>query len=192
MNIYIYGDSSFKKAMHTALEHANVKLRLDGYGSIEDISSVEVLKMVMQDNPDDIYLVDQSKIIQKGSLEAKIGFLRPKDGIEQEFLEQCGIGNARADNLEDIGRHIVKKLDSLHLNKLLDSTEEVVVEAKPKPEYLRYDSKVDMNNPRVVNEEEILAHNVHQNFEGNDQLVDNFDNQDIQTSRHVMDDFAIG
>lgn len=87
MNIYIYGSIGFRKQMHDALGHANVKFRLDESGKIEDIDSLEVLKKTIQEKPDDIYLIDQEKIIDAKTLSSKIGFLRPKDGIEKVFCK---------------------------------------------------------------------------------------------------------
>lgn len=130
MNIYIYGSANFKKQMHNALDHANVKFRLDNHSKIEDVDSLSILKMAIQDNPDDIYLIDQEKIIDSKSLAAKIGFLRPKDAIEKAFLEEHGIWDIAVDSIDDIGRHIVKKLENLHLNDLEIDEKSLIVKEK--------------------------------------------------------------
>lgn len=171
MNIYIYGSSSFKKQMHSALDHANVKFRLDSHGIIEDITSLEVLKMTIQENPDDIYLIDQEKIIDSGSLKAKIGFLKPKDAIEKSFLEDNGIGDIVVDNINEIGRHIVKKLDKLHLNDYIEDVHE-----KPKIDKV---SKQDFDSPlSKMGDINALKHHLEEIESIDDEPINMSDNDD--------------
>lgn len=120
MNIYIYGSDDFKKEIHKVLDRSNVKFRLDENGKIEDIASVQTLKLTIQESPRDIYLIDNDKIIKKNILQNKIKFLKPKDGIEQEFLQEHGVGDIAVDSLEDIAKHIIKRLESLNLNDIFD------------------------------------------------------------------------
>jgi hypothetical protein len=110
LNIYIYGDSSFKQEIHKLLDHANIKFKL-GSGYIEYVDSLELLKEAIKSNPEDIYLIDNSKIIDKNSLNAKIKFLKPKDGIEKEFLQEYGIGDLSVDSLDSLVKHINKKIE---------------------------------------------------------------------------------
>ncbi len=110
MNIYIYGDSSFKQEIHKVLDHANIKFKL-GSGYVEYVDSLELLKEAIKNNPEDIYLIDNSKIIDKNSLNSKIKFLKPKDGIEKEFLQEHGIGDLSVDSLDSLVKHINKKIE---------------------------------------------------------------------------------
>ncbi|MFA9374228.1 MAG: hypothetical protein ACERKK_08725, partial [Poseidonibacter sp.] len=101
MNIYIYGNNSFKKEIHETLEHANIKFKL-GDSKIQDLSELEDLKNAIQKNPKDIYLIDDEKIIKNNLLTQKMKFLLPKDGIEQEFLFDNGIADMSVDSLSEI------------------------------------------------------------------------------------------
>jgi len=109
LNIYIYGNNSFKKEIHETLEHANIKFKLDSDTKIEDITNLELLKSTIEENPNDIYLIDDEKIIKKNAISQKIKFLSPKDGIEEEFLLENGIADISVDSLKEIPKYILKK-----------------------------------------------------------------------------------
>lgn len=109
MNVYIYGNSGFKKEIHETLEHANIKFKLDADSVIKDINSLEELKNIIQHNPNDIYLIDDEKIIKKDGLTKKLKFLTPKDGIEEEFLLDNGIADLSVDSLKEIPKYIIQK-----------------------------------------------------------------------------------
>ena len=111
MNIYIYGNNSFKKEIHETLEHANIKFKLDSDSKIEDISTLELLKLTIESSPNDIYLIDDEKIIKKNAISQKIKFLTPKDGIEEEFLLDNGIADISVDSLKEIPKYILKKYE---------------------------------------------------------------------------------
>jgi hypothetical protein len=124
LHIYIYGEKSFKKTIHDALEHGNVKFHLDENGTIQEINSLEALKLTIENEPDNIYLIDHEKIIDKKSLNSKIKFLTPKDGIEKEFLDQHGIEDIAIDDIKDLPKYIIKKLDALHLTDTFDEEDD--------------------------------------------------------------------
>lgn len=111
MNIYIYGNNSFKKEIHKTLHHANIKFKLDSNSVIEDIEELEVLKSTIEANPNDIYLIDDEKIIKKNALNQKIKFLAPKDGIKEEFLLDNGIADLSVDSLKEIPKYILQKYE---------------------------------------------------------------------------------
>jgi len=113
LNIFIYGNSGFKKEIHETLEHANIKFKLDDNSVIKDINELEELKQVIQENPNDIYLIDDEKIIKKNALTKKIKFLVPKDGIEEEFLLDNGIADLSVDSLKEIPKYILQKHDEM-------------------------------------------------------------------------------
>jgi hypothetical protein len=115
LNIYIYGNNSFKKEIHETLEHSNIKFKLDDMSKIEDIDTLAELKRVIQDDPTDIYLIDDEKIIKKNTISQKLKFLSPKDGIEEEFLLDNGIADLCVDSLKEIPKYILKKYKELKL-----------------------------------------------------------------------------
>lgn len=117
MNIYIYGNQSFKKEIHETLDHSNIKFKLDNETSIKEINSASELMEIIKNNPKDVYLIDDEKIIKKNSLNQKIKFLKPKDGIEEEFLLDSGIADLTIDSLKEIPKYILKKYDEEKLNR---------------------------------------------------------------------------
>lgn len=133
MIIYIYGSDRFKKEINDVLNHANIKFRLDEHGEIKDLNTLDELKEAIEDNPSNIYLIDDSKIIKKNSLNQKIKFLQPKDGIEQEYLLDHGIGDLSVDSIEELTKHIIKRLESVigdeESSMIQDSIVEIVEDA---------------------------------------------------------------
>ncbi|AXH10760.1 hypothetical protein CP960_02595 [Malaciobacter halophilus] len=126
MNIYIYGNEDFKEEINNLLEHANVKFRLDKNSSVIELNELDDLKDAIEENPEDIYLIDDSKIIKKKSINSKFKFLRPKDGIEQEYLLDHGIGDMSVDSLDELTTHILNKLDNSQNNVIEDGVEESI------------------------------------------------------------------
>lgn len=117
MTIYIYGSKSFKNNIHEVLDHANMKFRLSDDDSIVELNSLKKLKEAIEEDPKDIFLIDDEKIIKKNSLNDKIKFLKPKDGIEEEFLKEHGIGDLSVGDIHEIAIHIIKKLEKAHALK---------------------------------------------------------------------------
>jgi len=111
LNIYIYGNNSFKKEIHKTLEHSNIKFKLDSNSVIEDIEDLKTLKSKIKINPNDIYLIDDEKIIKKNAFSQKIKFLTPKDGIEEVFLLDNGIADLSVDSLKEIPKYILRKYE---------------------------------------------------------------------------------
>ena len=125
MKIYIYGNQSFKKEIHNTLEHANIKFKLDNNTAIEEIDNITKLKETIENNPRDIYLIDDDKIIKKNSLNNKLKFLAPKDGIEEEYLIESGIADLSIDSLKELPKYIIKRYEEL---KLLEQKEKILEE----------------------------------------------------------------
>jgi len=115
--IYIYGNDSFKKEVDVALKHSNIKFRLDDNSKIIVLKTLDELKNAIEDNPHNIYLIDDSKIIKKDTLNQKIKFLRPKDGIEEEYLLDNGIGDVCIDSIDKLSKHIIQKLEAMNFKK---------------------------------------------------------------------------
>jgi hypothetical protein len=111
LNIYIYGNHSFKKDIHETLEHSNIKFKMDNDCVIKEINDLSVLKQTIKNNPYDVYLIDDEKIIKKNSLQKKIKFLTPKDAIEEEFLLDSGIADLSVNSLSEIPKYIIRKYE---------------------------------------------------------------------------------
>ena len=129
MKIYIYGNQSFKKEIHQTLEHSGIKSKFDTDIVIENINSLTKLKQIMGENPKDIYLIDEEKIIRKNSLNRKLKFLAPKDGIEEEFLLESGIADLSLDSMKELPKYIIKKYEELKIDEPIVPQ---VIENKPK------------------------------------------------------------
>ncbi len=128
MIIYIYGSESFKKEINDLLVHSNIRLRLDDDSEIIDLNTLEELKDAIEDNPNNIYLIDDTKIIKKNSLNKKIKFLKPKDGIEQEYLLDHGIGDISVDSIEELTKHLIRKIESSMSEKEVSDIQDSIVE----------------------------------------------------------------
>ena len=61
------------------------------------------------------YLIDDDKIIKNNSLNKKLKFLAPKDGIEEEYLIQSGIADLSIDSLKELPKYIIKRYEELKL-----------------------------------------------------------------------------
>lgn len=137
MNVYIYGNSGFKKEIHETLEHANIKFKLDDDSVIKDINSLDELKNIIKNNPNDIYLIDDEKIIKKNGISKKIKFLTPKDGIEEEFLLDNGIADLSVDSLKEIPKYIIQKHEQqkkIEIEDIQNSIANIVDDAYNKEE----------------------------------------------------------
>ena len=117
MKIYIYGNQSFKKEIHQTLEHSNIKFKIDSNLEIEEINNVSKLKQIIIENPNDIYLIDDEKILKKNSLNNKIKFLAPKDGIEEEFLLESGVTDLTIDSIKELPKYIIKKYQDIKIDE---------------------------------------------------------------------------
>lgn len=131
MNIYIYGSKSFKKDVHDELDHSNIKFKLDDNSAISDITGLDDLKRLIENNEDDIFLIDDAKIIKKdalnGKFKSKLKFLIPKDGIEEEYLFEHGVGDISFDSIEELSTHITNKIKSQNSdeNDAFDNRDEI-------------------------------------------------------------------
>lgn len=87
---------------------------MDENSSIIDVKKLEDLKHLVSHNRDDIFLIDDAKIIKKdalnGKFKSKLKFLIPKDGIEEEFLFEHGVGDISFDSIEELSKHITDKI----------------------------------------------------------------------------------
>ena len=119
MNIFIYGNQNFKNEVHKILLNSKIETILEDV-KIEDISNIDILKDNIAKNPDDIYLIDEDKIIKK----SRFKFLKQKDGIEEDFLLQYGVNDLSIDSLEEIPNYIIRKYERIAF-KEKDKSEEI-------------------------------------------------------------------
>ncbi|ADG94528.1 conserved hypothetical protein [Arcobacter nitrofigilis DSM 7299] len=124
MNIYIYGKQNFKKDIKDELSRSLIDYKLEGKGLIQEVQSLSTLKELIEDNSDDVFLIDDAKIIKENLINSKIKFLKPKDGIEQEYLKNKGIEDFSVDSIHDISRYILKKMKDLNLDDDIDESDE--------------------------------------------------------------------
>lgn len=164
MNIYIYGSQSFKKDIHSTLDHANIKFKLDSDTLIKDIESLDELKNVIKENPNNIYLIDDEKIIKKNS---KIKFLNPKDGIEEEFLFDNGIADLSVDTLNEIPKYILKRYEELKgvSQEIQDSIINIVDDAYEKNEIKKEDIELDDELSMLLSKENDRVDNIDNSFD---------------------------
>ncbi|MCT7472079.1 hypothetical protein [Aliarcobacter cryaerophilus] len=108
MNIFIYGNQNFKNEVHKILLNSKIETILEDV-KIEDISNIDILKENIAKNPNDIYLIDEDKIIKK----SRFKFLKQKDGIEEDFLLQYGVNDLSIDSLEEIPNYIIRKYERI-------------------------------------------------------------------------------
>ncbi|MGJ0315334.1 hypothetical protein NG754_02205 [Aliarcobacter cryaerophilus] len=119
MNIFIYGNQNFKNEVNKILLNSKIETILEDV-KIEDISNIDTLKDNIAKNPDDIYLIDEDKIIKK----SRFKFLKQKDGIEEDFLLQYGVNDLSIDSLEEIPNYIIRKHERIAF-KEKDKSEEI-------------------------------------------------------------------
>lgn len=116
MNIYIYGELSFKMEIHKILDHGNIRFKI-GDGEVIDVEYLYDLEELIEENPTQIFIIDQNKILEN-SLTTKIfKFLVPKDGIAQKYLDHHGMGDVSIRTYEDLMIHIEKRLESIEKSK---------------------------------------------------------------------------
>ncbi|WP_141050632.1 hypothetical protein [Aliarcobacter cryaerophilus] len=119
MNIFIYGNQNFKNEVHKILLNSKIETILEDV-KIEDISNIDILKENIAKNPNDIYLIDEDKIIKK----SRFKFLKQKDGIEEDFLLQYGVNDLSIDSLAEIPNYIIRKYERIAF-KEKDKSEEI-------------------------------------------------------------------
>ncbi len=111
MNIYIYGGNSFVNKIHSILDHGNIRLKIED-GKIEEISNLHILKDLIEEDPYQIFLIEQSKIIEDNFISKYLKFLVPKDGITTKFLDEKGIGDISLREYDNLNFYLVKRLES--------------------------------------------------------------------------------
>ena len=161
MNIYIYGSKRFVKNIDTIIANNHIKTKLND-GIVKVIDDVAKLKFLIQSNPKDIYLIEDNMILTKNIFSNLFNITNKKNMITKEFLIKHGLGDFSIDEQEDIGLHIIKRLDNL------DQT--------------IYQSQDDIDNSSI---EQIEDNNDHKN---NDEVITT---NDIQKNKgDIMSDLT--
>lgn len=119
MNIYVYGDKTFKMNIHKILDRGNIRFKIED-GTIEDIEYLYHLEELIEKDPSQIFIIDQNKVIENNISSKLFKFLVPKDGISKHFLDHHGIGDVSIRTYEDLIIYIEKRLEAIE-------------NAKPKP-----------------------------------------------------------
>lgn len=116
MNIYIYGDVSFRNEIHKILDHGNIRFKIDE-GEVIDVETLYSLEELIEEDPTQIFLIDQKKIIEDDLFTNVFKFLIPKDGISKKFLDDNGIGDISLRTYKDLLVYIEKRLEAIENNK---------------------------------------------------------------------------
>ena len=112
MNIYIYGELSFRMNIHKILDRGNIRFKIDD-GEIIDVEYLHNLKELIEDYPCEIFIIDQNKVIGNDLFSKIFKFLIPKDGIQKKFLDHHGIGDISVRDYDDLLIYIEKRLEAI-------------------------------------------------------------------------------
>lgn len=155
LNIYIYGTPSFKKEIRKTLIDSNIKLKLGVNNLIKEVESLSALKEIIAQNPKEIFLIDDSKIIKKNSFAKKVKFLTPKDAIEEEFLLNSGIADLSVDSLEEIPKYILKKYEQEKaINEIQEKEAQEFETPMIKQEIILDDDNFSLNTVEEISQKE--------------------------------------
>ncbi|MEA3314507.1 MAG: hypothetical protein U9Q30_01460 [Campylobacterota bacterium] len=135
MNIYIYGNINFVDKIEQLIDSSNIKLKIED-GIITRIESLNRLKNSIKEEPTDIFIIDETKIIQDDFMSKYLKFMVPKDGIKQSFLDNYGVGDISIREFDNLIIYISKRLDSMAPKKIdpkdITSIEEMYEAFEPK------------------------------------------------------------
>jgi len=120
LNIFIYGNGSFKSDIHKIFERSNIKSLLSENDSIQEINVLNELRIAIESNPKDIFLIDDAKIFRKNALNQKIKFLKPNDVIEEEFIKEHDIDDISINSLDELPKYVIQKLEEVNKNVMDD------------------------------------------------------------------------
>jgi len=112
LNIYIYGELSFKMEIHRILDHGNLRFKIED-GEVIDVEYLYNLEELIEEDPTQIFIIDQNKIIEDTLITKFLKFLVPNDGIKQKYLDNHGLGDISIRTYKDLMIHIIKRLESI-------------------------------------------------------------------------------
>ncbi len=131
LDIFIYGKDAFAKDVNSVLVKSNVKYKIDAMARVERIASSQELKDKIARSPDDIYLIEESKIIKKGVFNKTLGLFSSKDGIEEEFLKRYDIAKLDVSSYKELASYINNKLEDLQADEFVKLEEQERASLKP-------------------------------------------------------------
>lgn len=111
MNIYIYGSTIFSNEIHKVLDQGNIRFKIED-GEVIDVNNLQYLKELILEDPHQIFLIDENKIIEDDYITKYFKFLLPKDGVKKSFLDQHGIGDISCRKYSDLIIYIEKRLET--------------------------------------------------------------------------------
>jgi hypothetical protein len=117
LNIYIYGNTSFKMNIHKILDRGNIRFKIED-GTIEDIEYLYHLEELIEKDPSQIFIIDQNKVIEKDIWSKIFKFLIPRDGISKHYLDHHGVGDISIRTYEDLVIYIEKRLEAIEEARL--------------------------------------------------------------------------
>jgi len=126
LNIYIYGNESFKKDITDVLARDSIEEKLDeisladeDFGRIVKINNLKELKSIIEIYPESIFLIDNKKIIINNIITKFLKFLNPKDGIEKDFLEEHEMAiSVELHDVATIAQYVLSKLETYNINEI--------------------------------------------------------------------------
>jgi hypothetical protein len=98
--------------LHEILDHGNIRLKI-GDGIITDVYELQEIKNYIASEPDQIFLIDQAKIITDDLLSRYLKFLKPKDGIHKRYIDEHGLGDISLREYDDLILYIDKRLEAI-------------------------------------------------------------------------------
>jgi hypothetical protein len=102
--------------IHKILDHGNIRFKI-GDGEVIDVEYLYDLEELIEENPTQIFIIDQNKIIEDNFTTKFFKFLVPKDGITQKYLDHHGMGDVSIRTYKDLIIHIEKRLESIEKSK---------------------------------------------------------------------------
>lgn len=112
MNIYIYGNDSFKNRVNKVLDHGNIRFKIED-GIIEEVTELESLQELIQEDPSQIFIIDQNLVVESNFINNNLKFLVPKNGIRKSFLDEFGVGDVSLRDYDDLSVYISKRLEAI-------------------------------------------------------------------------------
>jgi hypothetical protein len=122
LTIYIYGNKRFQKKTKSVLNKANI------LNDINTIDTLEKLKETIKEHQEDIFLIDNDKIINNSFLSDKIKFLYPKDAIKRDFLDKYGVGDICFNSMDGFVQYIKSRLQTNTKNEETTSNTDLIID----------------------------------------------------------------
>lgn len=94
------------------MDHGNIRIKI-GDGEIIDVYDLQKIKNHIANNSEQIFLIDQSKIITDDLLSRYLKFLKPKNGIHKRYLDEHGLGDISIREYDDLILYIDKRLEAI-------------------------------------------------------------------------------